>query len=290
MHSETFHYNTDHCLQTVTIAKPPWQTPSTEGYWIILIRGGAWHDPTQSSLDYLTPTITALASSPGTASLPIAAFASMSYRLSPYPEPIHDIQAALAFLQHKFRFGSRYILVGCNCGATLAFQSVMGRFRSRELECGYASPAAIVGVAGIYDLKMLRNSLNDDPAYQNLIERAFGSDEAVWDDISPAVAEGLDGVEGGWDAGYYALLANSRTAGPVDLAQRDAMKSGALARWMRAGDSGERRIGTLPLDGDDDEVWGNGAELARAITFALGRLQRIISDIFEMKQLILQAG
>ncbi|KAG2415542.1 hypothetical protein HFD88_006733 [Aspergillus terreus] len=250
-----------------------------------LICGGGWHDPTQASLDYLTPTITALASSCGTDSLPIAAFASISYRLGPHPDNIHDVQAALAFLQRKFGFGSRYIFVGCNCGATLAFQSVMGRFRSRESEWTYASPAAIVGVAGVYDLKMLRASRKDDPACQSFVERAFGSDEAVWDDVSPATVEGLDGVEGGWDAGHYALLADPRTAGPIELAQRDTMKDGALARWLRAGGSGDRRIGRLPLDGEG----GNGGELARAITFALERLQMVITHISEMKQLSSQA-
>ncbi|KAL3480274.1 hypothetical protein BJX99DRAFT_254864, partial [Aspergillus californicus] len=211
---ETFSYG-DHALQTVTVAKP-YPAPLTDndsdpGYWVILIHGGAWRDPTQTSLSYLTPALNILSSSSASTSQrpKITGYASISYRLSAHPshpqnpstEPpatlrtakhpdhITDIRLALSFLESKYRIGSRYVLAGHSCGATLAFQAVMVSLqgsdpRSRPL---YKLPMAILGMAGIYDLRLLRDSHVDISAYQEFIEGAFGGDEGVWDAASPAV-------------------------------------------------------------------------------------------------------
>ncbi|RMY50255.1 hypothetical protein D0864_14589 [Hortaea werneckii] len=117
--------------------------PSTAAHqlWIIYIHGGAWRDPEIDSTSFL-PTQTLLSQS--RAIDQIAGFASINYRLSPYPShpriPSHpadpartahhpdhlsDILAALRHLQDAFGFGTRYLLVGHSCGATLAFQAAM---------------------------------------------------------------------------------------------------------------------------------------------------------------------
>ena len=97
--------------------------------------------------------------------LPIAGFASISYRLSAHPnhpqDPINtdpkdfqdakhpghidDVEAALAFLQNTYGFGGRYILVGHSCGATLAFQAVMGAVSGHREEAptGSGSPGPL---------------------------------------------------------------------------------------------------------------------------------------------------
>ncbi|EAW07836.1 arylformamidase [Aspergillus clavatus NRRL 1] len=283
MPTEILQYG-DHSLQTITVSTVS-EDPST-GYWVILIHGGAWRDPTQTASNYLAPVESILTASPEYTSttLPhIAAFASIEYRLSPHPnhpqDPKHtqpseyrnaqhpdhlrDVQAALALLQQKYKFGSRYILVGHSAGATLAFQSVMGALQ------GGAAPAAILGMAGIYDLRLLRDTHRAISAYQEFIEGAFGSDETLWDAVSPATVEGSGGVEGGWTTGRLAVLARSSGDGLVDAGQQEAMKR-VLGRWEHGG--GKRRVETLALEGDHDDAWEKGDELARAIAFTLAEL------------------
>ncbi|KKK16334.1 hypothetical protein AOCH_002351 [Aspergillus ochraceoroseus] len=288
---ETFAYGEIHALQTVTVAKNP-TTPIPNGsYWVILIHGGAWRDPTQTALGYLQPAAATILSpsSPRNPSkaLPIAGLASISYRLSrhpnhpqtasttprtdlraaTHPDHIQDIHAALRFLDEKYDIGERYILVGHSCGATLAFQSVMGRFHTEEEEeeeeedvfvdhhHHHPSPTAILGMAGIYDLRLLRDSHRDVYAYQEFIEGAFGPDESVWDFVSPAVVKGAEGVEGAWHCGRLVVLTHSAGDGLVDPEQRDAMRDA--------------------LEGEHDEAWEKGEELARAIAFTFEKLEEM---------------
>lgn len=267
-----------------------------------LIHGGAWRDPTQTSIGFLTRAASILTSSPAYASsaLPrIAGFASIEYRLGPHPDhpqdrhatdprefraakhPDHlvDVQGALAFLQKKYGFGDRYILVGHSCGATLAFQSVMGCLRrggdegiekeEKEGEMPFP-PTAILGTAGIYDLRLLCDTFRDVSAYREIIEGAFGKDETVWDAVSPAAVQGPSGVAG-WK-GRLAVLAYSAEDGLVDPTQQEAMRQ-ALAAWEK-GDSHtpRRRVELLSLTGHHDESWEKGDDLARAIAFTIEKL------------------
>ncbi|KAL4893894.1 Alpha/Beta hydrolase protein [Aspergillus ambiguus] len=288
MGTETLPYGTDSSLQTVTVTT--FAQPSNTGYWLVLIHGGAWRDPTQTSTNYLAPISNLL--SPkirnNTAPLPIAGIASISYRLSEHPDhpqdpkstlihdlrtakhPDHikDVQAALAFLQARYGFGDRYVLVGHSCGAILAFQSVMGRFRSAN---DVSVPRAILGMAGIYNIRLIRDMHPGVAAYQEIIEGAFGADENGWDAASPAVVDGEEGVEGGWGvSGRLAVLAHSSEDGLVDLEQRDAMRT-ALRRWEAV--SPGRAVELLDLTGQHDEAWEKGDELARGIIFVLEKLR-----------------
>ncbi|KAA8652140.1 hypothetical protein EYZ11_000500 [Aspergillus tanneri] len=294
MLTETLHYGQDHVLQSVTITTLP-QTRDT-GYWVILIHGGAWRDPNQTATRYLSGAASILTTSPiyTSTTLPrIAAFASIDYRLSPHPnhpqdrsttnprefreakhpDHIHDVQRALAFLQQKYGFGERYILVGHSCGATLAFQSVMGLFRSTDSGgLSSPSPTAILGMAGIYDIRLLRDTYQGISIYQQFLEEAFGSDESVWDAVSPALVEGPSGVEGGWNAGRLAVLAHSSEDRLVDLKQRDVMRQ-ALASWEKGHPRKDStRVEILSIKGDHNDSWEKGDELARAIAFTLGKL------------------
>jgi acetyl esterase/lipase len=262
-----------------------------------LIHGGAWRDPTQTAIAYLAAAESILRTSPTYTSttLPhIAAFASIEYRLSAHPgypqspdhtdpteyrnakhpDHIRDLQAALALLQRKYGFGSKYILVGHSAGATLAFQSVMGAFRDSAAVV-LPPPAAILGMAGIYDLRLLRDTHRHISAYQEFIEGAFGADEAVWDAASPACVKGPDGVEGGWTSGRLAVLAHSPEDGLVDAAQQQAMQA-ALSRWKddTPQGTGQRRVEMFSLKGDHDDAWVKGEELARAIAHTLAELQK----------------
>ncbi|KAJ6036229.1 hypothetical protein N7540_000508 [Penicillium herquei] len=312
-------YGRSHVLQTISVT--PLDT-NPDGYWVIYIHGGAWRDPTIKS-DSFDATSKILRSSPG---LPISGIASISYRLSAHPnhpqdeletpanefrnakhpDHIRDVEAALAFLQNTYNFGPRYILVGHSCGATLAFQAVMGAIashREQSFSGGAnddgagaqvsmspgplppklsAQPAAIVGVAGIYDLRRLQEAHREIGAYREFIEGAFGNDVMLWDGVSPAQMVGSRGVEGGWKTGRLVVLAHSKDDGLVDEGQVLEMKE-ALRGWeqkpaqipVRELSTRERRVQMLSLEGGHDELWSQGEELARAIKYAFVELQKM---------------
>lgn len=283
------------------------------------IHGGAWRDPTITAAAFDAAESILRKST----DLPIAGYASISYRLSAHlnhpqdpqstpsdefrdaihPDHIRDVEAALTLLQNTYGFGSRYILVGHSCGATLAFQTVMGAVAGHreQLFTGDADkpgtsdetvfsspdslpsrftahPTAIVGVAGIYDVRKLRDTHREISAYREFIEGAFGTDEKLWDAVSPAQIVGSRGVEGGWKVGRLAVLAHSRDDELVDEVQVDSMRA-SLRGWEEADTQVSvdkfkcRRVCVLPLSGAHDEIWSNGEELARAIIFAFRGLR-----------------
>jgi hypothetical protein len=217
------------------------------------------------------------------------------------------VEAALAFLQNTYGFGQRYILVGHSCGATLAFQAVMGAvaghreqlFNGSADECDVPSepvssspeplpprlvahPTAIVGVAGIYDLRQIVETHRDISEYRKFIEGAFGSDELLWDAVSPAQMVGSRGVEGGWKTGRLVVLAHSKDDSLVDLGQLETMRE-ALRAWegrkaqavKEELTSYDRRVQILPITGEHDEAWSKGEELARAVKFAFEELRKM---------------
>jgi hypothetical protein len=54
----------------------------------------------------------------------------------------------------------------------------------------------IVGLAGIYDLQLLVRNHVDQPFYREFVEKAFGADEDVWQDVSVVNGDytGVDGL------------------------------------------------------------------------------------------------
>lgn len=192
-------------------------------------------------------------------------------RVAKHPQHVEDVVSALSFLQQRYRFGENYVLVGHSCGATMAFQSVMPCVIPRRRP---APPTAILGVAGIYDLRLLRDKHVDIPAYQEFLEGAFGPEgTGLWDAVSPACVKGSGGVEGGWrDGRRLAVLARSSGDELVDASQGDAMRETLRARW--ASSSGETRhlVTILSLQGNHDDAWRGGEQLVRAIKFTLDKL------------------
>ncbi|KAL2832089.1 Alpha/Beta hydrolase protein [Aspergillus cavernicola] len=288
-----------HALQTITVAKPypaPPHNDDRSSYWVILIHGGAWRDPSQTSSSYLTPALNILSSSPSSESSiqnKIIGYASISYRLSPHPsypqdpstespntlraashpDHISDVIGALSVLEERYKIGNRYILVGHSCGATLAFQAVMRSVSYSFSSQAYPLPVAILGMAGIYDLRKLRDAHKDISAYQEFIEGAFGADEVGWDAASPGVVRGEEGVEG-WDEGRVVVLAHSEGDGLCDVAQSEGMRR-SLGEWDKDRERGEREVHFLSIEGEHDEAWEKGGELAKGILFTLARLQEM---------------
>lgn len=303
-----------HDLQTVTVSAPlNAMRGSSEGYWVIYIHGGAWRDPAITSASFERTQSLLRGSSPSpsahyaSTTLPhIAGFASIEYRLSPHPnfpqdragtdanrlrdarhpDHIHDVRDALALLQSRYGVvGRRCVLVGHSCGATLAFQSVMrdlaGAAR-HESSTGLIQPTAIVGVEGIYDLRLLRDTYRHCSVYQDFIEGAFGPDEDLWDAVSPATKKDPDGVgiEASWSEGTLAVLAHSRDDELVDFGQVSAMKA-TLEQWAENQKKNEKNARVLVLDdlrGTHDEVWSKGEELARVIAVVIEELRKMDAD------------
>ncbi|KAI3198413.1 hypothetical protein CBS147311_6439 [Penicillium roqueforti] len=304
--TQTIVYGQDHNLQSIAVTT---LAPRKDGYWVIFIHGGAWRDPAVTSTSF-----SAAESILHERDLPIAGFASISYRLSAHPnhpqdsntapkdfqnakhpDHITDVEAALSFLQNTYGFGTRYILVGHSCGATLAFQAVMGTVSGHREQTvaipgpsgslpttAPVQPTAIVSVAGIYDLRLLRDTHADISAYQEFIEGAFGADEMLWDEVSPAKVTGSRGVEGGWNSGRLVVLAYSKDDGLVDAPQIEVMEK-TLRNWEKAeaqipvqeASNCDRRVRILSITGAHDEAWENGEQLARAVTFAFEQLHEM---------------
>ena len=232
------------------------------------IHGGAWRDPLITSRALL-PALPHL--SPSTFS-PIAGLASLNYRLAPYPShpthpsaatdpdrnamhpaPIHDVRVALAWLQARYGFGSRYALVGHSCGATLAFQAVMGDWSA---DAKPVRPMAIVGLEGIYDIPKLVADHAREPVYCEFVEGAFGPDERTWTEASPMSGK----LAETWPDGKIVLLYHSRTDELVELAQTEKMLECLRHQGVARG-----RIESMESEERHDEVWQKGFGLAKAI-------------------------
>ncbi|KAI1913546.1 Kynurenine formamidase [Ophidiomyces ophidiicola] len=285
-------YASGHVLYNTKVYSP--EQPCSSGPWIIYIHGGAWRDPEILASSFDTTVSHLLDDTPGTPTA-IAGLASIDYRLTRYhsfpqdpattdpqelrdathPDHVHDVLRALAHLQRTYGFGERYMLVGHSCGATLALQTVMQRVAGAADRAGYdvTPPRAIVGVSGIYDLRLLRDA-HQHPAYQEFLEAAFGKDEGVWDGVSPGrVGEG--GIVDGWRAGRLLVLATSGADELVDPLQAQAMAEMGQ-RWKEAGgNEGSRQVVVIEdLKESHDGIWRSG-ELAGVIMKALEGLRRI---------------
>ncbi|KAI7463581.1 hypothetical protein KC351_g15826 [Hortaea werneckii] len=203
-------YSPHSALNTLDYYIP--RRPSTAAHqlWIIYIHGGAWRDPDIDSTSFLQ-TQHLLCQSREIDQ--IAGFASINYRLSPYPShptspsdpadparnahhPDHltDVLDALRHLQDTFGFGTRYLLVGHSCGATLAFQAAMMQLPSSSPPASLVTPPlALLAVEGLYDLPALLSHHASDPSpiYQHLISNAFGPNPSDWAAASPAISLSL---------------------------------------------------------------------------------------------------
>ncbi|KAL1958559.1 hypothetical protein VTO42DRAFT_4156 [Malbranchea cinnamomea] len=303
---EHHRYDAQHILQDVYVYLPrplhvpPLQHQPAPGYWVIYIHGGAWRDP-----EILAPSFSATqellssSSSSSTVSNAVIGYASINYRLTAHPrfpqdpttvdrseyrnakhpEHLLDVRRALAFLQSRYAIGNRYLLVGHSCGATLAFQTVVDGLLDQPdqaagtLAVPVPQPLAIVGVSGIYHLRLLRDTFSSCAVYQEFIEAAFGKDEDEWDRASPGHGRG---VVDGWKTGRLALIAHSGSDELVDISQLQTMQK-VLDAWKTQAwkGAGRRVLVVDDLQDAHDDIWRKGAELARVIQTAIEELIRM---------------
>ena len=144
----------------------------------------------------------------------------------------------------------------------------MGVWNSSGDEAGkgegiFPMPAAIVGVAGIYNMKLLRDTHTEIPAYDVFTTAAFGDDEDEWDKASPTNGK----YAKTWPSGRVMVVAHSREDELVDWVQVEAIE-----KILHKERKDTRSNKVLELKGKHHEIWMEGGEMARAIREALQRL------------------
>ncbi|KAF2034839.1 alpha/beta-hydrolase [Setomelanomma holmii] len=289
-------------LQTldVWLPRPLEQSNPDTSLWLIFIHGGAWRDPTQTSHTYATPTLFHL---PRTSLPSIAGYASLNYRLSPYPShptdpssptdadrnathPTHirDVAAGISFLKKEYGV-KRWIGIGHSCGATLLAQYVSGIGLSSD-EHHAGGPEALILTAGIYNMPLFLRT-HSPPAcpeniaqiYSDIVTGAFGEASSVYMSVSPVAGKYSSEA---WREGKLMVLAHSYEDELVERAQRDVMCV-ALDRegWsivMEDGDEeaniaeGKRVLEVRDIKGGHDFVWEDGEECAKLIVEVVQRL------------------
>lgn len=229
------------------------------------------------------------------------AVASLSYRLSPHPshrqdpettpttslrnarhpEHLDDICTGLTLLRDAFGLaGDNYIVVGHSCGATLAFQA-LERSYLHHGNPDLPPLKALVGLAGIYDLRLLLDNHKDGPygdIYASFIQGAFGQELNDWDRASPAHFS-----ESGMYSGMTVLLVTAQEDELVEPAQREAMRRAILdpetlqreqdltsltAREFVLEHKG-CKYAELSVEGGHDEMWLVGERMVAAIERAI---------------------
>ncbi|KAL2429053.1 hypothetical protein ABEF95_004805 [Exophiala dermatitidis] len=326
-------------------------------FWIILIHGGAWRDPTITHRTFAEPTVSILLSPSALAPRGIQsvlekrnqslAIASLSYRLSPHPSypettptttttaisssstnnnttaakhasfcarnarhPDHldDICSGLALLHETYGLtDDNYMLVGHSCGATLAFQALQRLCSSTSpSESPFSQPPStssrssstppppttIVGLAGIYDLRLLLDNHKDTPSsdiYASFLEGAFGEDKNDWDRASPArfisTSTSTSTPPGESDCLYAdrslsILLVTADKDDLVEPEQRDVMRRTILGLGTDPEESTESphtrstccsryKYTDMNIEGGHDDMWRVGERMMKVIERAL---------------------
>ncbi|KAK3047530.1 hypothetical protein LTR09_011034 [Extremus antarcticus] len=262
-------YSDESTLNTIEVCLP--RPLDDLGLWIVFIHGGAWRDPAISAASFNT-TIEKLS----TSSLPrtgIAGYASINYRLSPYPshptdpsnpsdparnakhpDHINDVLAALLYLQEKYRFKDDYVLVAMKRYWGSQYESTFA------LELNVVPPKAIVGLEGIYDIPAFVKRHEHEPVYRDFITNAFGP--SGWDVASPVNGDYQDSSP---DCDLI-VLAHSDGDQLVEQNQAALMMDALMDQGYDR--QGQREVKWFPVTGDHDEVWQTG-EAARAVEWAV---------------------
>jgi acetyl esterase/lipase len=270
-------YGTEHALQDMLIYTPARPTASTPppNLWLVFIHGGGWRAPVQTRSDIL-PALAILSTDPRYARDVgrLAGVASVNYALSAgaedtclpegrgYVHPRHllDVCAGLRKLADLRGVGRdpalEWMIAGHSCGATMAFQLVMGLDVELRRDAGVVvPPVAVVGLEGLYDLSAA--------PYPEMFAMAFGPNPQEWKRLSPTRnAERLNAERKPWMK--HIILGHSRGDSLVDWQQPVDM--------CEAVKPGVGSVELVELVGEHDEVWTGGLELARLLGHAIDRV------------------
>ncbi|KAL0932856.1 uncharacterized protein CTRU02_211819 [Colletotrichum truncatum] len=242
-------------------------------YWIVYLHGGFYRDFAQNSTTIEAAIASLEANSSYTLSNRIAGIASLNYRLSALPgvqpnnTPPHELQnarwpdhlndavAAIKDLGKRYPIDGKYVLGGHSVGAQISYLTILETLKDESLP----KPAAVLGVSGIYDFPQLHIT---HPDYDYLVLNAMRKDQLL--DASPAKVDPKD---------YAALnlkafvVAHSRNDGLVPWDQVEAIETtlGTLPEL-------EEKTAVVELDGQHNEIWRGGVQLAKAFLETLARL------------------
>ena len=124
----------------------------------------------------------------------------------------------------------------------------------------FKNPEIVVGVAGIYDMRLLRDN-NSHPAYQEFLVSAFGENEKDWDKASPANHD----FSKLWPEAKTVVVVSSKGDELVDEAQIECM--GKRLESLR----GVTKFRVLKgfLDQNHNGIWEQGVGLAGVIVETL---------------------
>lgn len=233
------------------------------------IHGGAWRDPAVDSMSF-EPAVKELWKS--SLNLSIAGFASINYRLSPYPShpedpsspddlsrnvhyPDHliDVAQGLLYLEEHYHIDNCYLLAGHSAGATMAFELHNWYMPLRVLPI----PAAVLGVAGIYNFEAFIEDHTEIPAYRELMENAF-PDKRLWERASP-YKNRLPNYAA-WEQAKAIIISHSSQDELVEQAQ-----SSYILERARMAPHCKEKVHFLEASGNHDEIWASGSILAGLI-------------------------
>jgi acetyl esterase/lipase len=278
-------YASENYLQTYDVFPTnPSDTPSSNSkYWLIYIHGGFFRDPLVDAASYHA-TVSHLHSAYKQQHLSnIAGYASINYRLSTHPDhpqasetpafsrrqaawPDHlnDVLTALAALQARYGFGSRYVLAGHSVGAQLALLASLRGAAQEEVKL--QPPTLVLGMSGIYDFPLIHE---DHPEYKALTFGAMREGEEVL--ASPARYEVSEYARAGVKG---VVLAHSRDDGLVTWNQVERM---AAVLGVKGSGGGEF-VRVLELQGEHNDIWRDGRESSRAVLEALRFMAEVSMD------------
>ncbi|KAM0701552.1 hypothetical protein Q7P35_011915 [Cladosporium inversicolor] len=263
---------------SVTLLRQPERNDPAR-LFLVYIHGGAWRDPAIPASSFASTEKHLLSNATPGIKDRISGIASINYRLSAYPahptnpsnphdparnarhpDHINDVLKAILYLQEKYNFGNRYVLIGHSCGATLALQVAMKRFWGSQydptaaLELNVEPPLAIVGVSA---------------CLPRLGGECDGQREEGLGEASPVNGD----YEDGWQDGKLAVLVHSEDDELVAMKQPETMWKvlGEQGFSEKAGSENVRKF--VKVKGvKHDEIWEDGKALAEVILRTVGDL------------------
>jgi len=126
---------------------------------------------------------------------------------------------------------------------------------------------AVASAAGVHDLPLLVREA--DPAwrsvYYDFLSGAFGRDEEVWRSVSPVMMLEKGKQSGSLKGMKLAVVAQSRGDSLVGWGQVEGMRCVLKEQWMGM-------VDVLEIEGEHDECWESGLELARVIEHVVGKV------------------
>jgi kynurenine formamidase len=237
------------------------------------IHGGGWRDPEVDSQSF-EPAVNELLGS--SIKDQIAGFASVNYRLSPhpshpakpsspddpsrnvhYPSHLQDVGHALLYLEEEYQIANRYVLVGHSAGATIAFELNNWYIPDKVLPL----PAAILGIAGIYNFEAFIQAHSGIPLYREFMENAFPLLDQ-WEKAAPYTSRLPD--QALWEQVQTILISHSDEDELVEKEQATFMLERALGL-----PHGKEKVHFLEANGNHDEIWESGPILADLIIKAV---------------------